>query len=72
MNQMEISMWETENRENIIGWEVHYGYENKCKNGCSIEEQGWKYFDGYTVVIFNMKDKRKIEFKRENNETILG
>lgn len=73
MNRIEVSMWEMENKENIVGWEIHYGFEKKCKGGaCRIEEEGWKWFGDHVLIIYKMKDKTTHEFKIMNNETVFG
>ena len=58
MKHVEISEWESENKADIIGWEIHYGYKNENKE--------WVWYDGFKMIIFEMKDKTKKEFKQEN------
>ena len=57
MTQIEITIWEQENMNKIVGWEVCYAYKN--------EKKEWVWYDGYAMIIFEMRDKTKIEFKRE-------
>lgn len=54
-NSTENIEWEIMNKENIAGWEIHYGYEN--------EKKKWEWYDGYKIVIYKMKDKSKVEWK---------
>ena len=53
-SQIEIEQWEIENKENIIGWDIHYGSE---------VDKVWVPYEGYKMIFFKMKDKTRIEFK---------
>lgn len=57
MKQIEITIWEQENKANIIGWEIEYGYYDEQKN--------WVQYEIHDVITFNMKDKTKVKFERE-------
>ncbi len=54
-SQSEVSNWEIENQHNIIGWEVHYSKE--------IKKGEWVAYNNFKIIVFNMKDKSKKEFK---------
>ena len=45
--------WEMENRHNIVGWEHSWGR----KDG-----KEWVWYEGFSVIIFEMKDGSKVEF----------
>jgi hypothetical protein len=51
----EQDIWEKENQHNITGWETHFSKE--------ISKGVWERYDGFKIVIFNMKDKSTKEFK---------
>ena len=57
MKQVEITIWEQENKGNIVGWEIEYGYYDEQKN--------WISYATYDVITFNMKDKTQVKFERE-------
>jgi hypothetical protein len=46
MNQHEITSWEKDHYEEIVGWEINYGGKED-------------------IIIFTLKDKSKITFKRD-------
>ncbi len=58
MSQEEITIWEKENQEVISGWEINYGFEGTDKR--------WVWYDGYSIIIFKMKDRTTKEFRRDN------
>ena len=53
---IEMSQFEKQNKHDIHGWEVHYGFKN-------VETKSWEQYQGFKMVIFNMKDGSVKEFK---------
>jgi len=60
---IEMEVWEIENMNNIIGWDI-------C-NAEQVSKGEWKYFDGYSIIIFYLKDKTQKQFKRINHGSIV-
>lgn len=57
MKQIEISIWEQENKNSIVGWEIEYGSYN--------EQKVWVSYESYSIITFKMKDKTEVRFVRE-------
>lgn len=56
----EIELWEEKNRDNILAWEVHYGFTNKNKD--------WIWFENTKEITFRLKDGSTKKFITDTSQ----